>query len=305
MDMYEKRIRLRELLAETECTPLMGAYDLLSARLIEQTGFPVLYTGSLVTGASAFGLPDVGLVQLHDLLGLAREIAKETNIPIVCDADTGWYHAANIWRTVHEFEAAGASAIHIEDTVFGKHTTHKAVLLDREEMCERVRACCDARVDKNFMIVARTDALYLNDDMDDAVERINAYLAAGADAGFIVFKGSIKALKEFRARIKGPLITTSVDFQDSLAEETEAGANMSVYWPLSIFAAFKAVKHVCESFWRDKDATKLKEFCFDEGALNGLMPYEKFYENVKKYNVQDRFAKGGNADAPAQPGAGA
>ena len=127
MNMYEKRIKLRELLNAKDCTPLMGAYDVLSAKIIEQTGFPVVYTGSFVTGASRGALPDVGLVQLHDLLELAREIAKETNIPIVCDADTGWYHAANIWRTVHEFESAGASAIHIEDTVFGKHTTHKAV----------------------------------------------------------------------------------------------------------------------------------------------------------------------------------
>jgi 2-methylisocitrate lyase-like PEP mutase family enzyme len=132
MDMYQKRIRLRELMAEQECTPLMGAYDVLSAKIIEQTGFPVLYTGSFVTGASALGLPDVGLVQMHDLLHLAREIAKETRLPIVCDADTGWYHAGNIWRTVHEFEAAGASAIHIEDTVFGKHTNLGALLLDQD-----------------------------------------------------------------------------------------------------------------------------------------------------------------------------
>lgn len=296
MNMYEKRVRLRELLAEKECTPLMGAYDVLSAKLIERTGFPVLYTGSFVTGASAFGLPDVGLLQLNDLLHLAREIAKETSIPLVCDADTGWYHAANIWRTVHEFESAGASAIHIEDALFGKHTDLPPVLLDRDVMCERVRACCDARVDNNFMIIARTDALYLNDDMDDAVERINAYLDAGADAGFIVFKGSIRSLKDCRARIRGPLITTSVDFQDALAEETAAGANMSVYWPLTLFAAFKAVKQVCESFWRDKDATRLKEFCFDEGELNGVLPYERFVRNVEKYKVLRQFGP-----APATP----
>jgi 2-methylisocitrate lyase-like PEP mutase family enzyme len=291
MDMYEKRVRLRELLAAPECVPLMGAYDLLSAKIVEQTGFPVLYTGSLVTGASSFGLPDVGLVQLHDLLGLAREIAKETDIPIVCDADTGWYHAANIWRTVHEFEAAGVSGIHIEDQVFGKHTTHSAVLLDKDVMCTRIRACCDARRDKNMMIIARTDALYLNDDEADAIERANAYLQAGADAAFIVFKGSVKSLRSFRQKINGPLIITSVDFQDSVADETAAGANMSVYWPLTIFAAFRAVKHVCEAFWKDKDATKLKEYCFDEGALNTLMPYDRFYDNVKKYNVLETFQK--------------
>lgn len=289
MDMHEKRIRLKELMHEEACTPLLGAYDLLSARIIEQTGFPALYAGSFVTGASRFGLPDVGLVQLADLLGLAREIAKETTVPIVCDADTGFYHAANIWRTVHEFECAGASAIHIEDTVFGKHTTHKAVLLDTDVMCQRVRACRDARKDPNFLIIARTDAMYLNDDMEDAVRRINAYLAAGADAGFIVFKGSIGALREVRARIDGPLVTTSVEFRDSLDEETAAGANMSVYWPLTLFAAFKAVKHVCETFRDCRDATQLKEYCFDEGALNALLPYREYYERVERYRVQEQF----------------
>jgi 2-methylisocitrate lyase-like PEP mutase family enzyme len=298
MDMYEKRVRLRELLAAPECVPLMGVYDLLSAKIVERTGFPVLYTGSLVTGASGFGLPDVGLVQLHDLLGLAREIAKETDIPIVCDADTGWYHAANIWRTVHEFEAAGVSGIHIEDQVFGKHTTHSAVLLDRDVMCTRIRACCDARRDKNMMIIARTDALYLNDDEADAIERANAYLRTGADAAFIVFKGSVRSLRSFRQKINGPVIITSVDFQDSIADETAAGANMSVYWPLTIFAAFKAVKHVCEAFWKDKDATKLKEYCFDEGALNTLMPYDRFYDNVKKYNVLETFQKSAKESKP-------
>ena len=285
MNMYEKRLRLRELLNEPGCTPLMGAYDLLSARIIEQTGFPALYTGSFVTGASALGLPDVGLVQLHDLLGLSREIAKETNLPLVCDADTGWYHAANIWRTVHEFESAGASAIHIEDTVFGKHTDYPAVLLNPDVMCQRIKACVAARQDPNFLIIARTDAIYLQNNPDEAIARINAYLKAGADAGFIVFKGSVRALAEFRKRINGPLIVTSVDFQDSVADETAAGANMSVYWPLTLFAAFKAVKQVCEAFFHDQDATKLREFCFDEGLINKTISYERFKENVERYGA--------------------
>lgn len=291
MNMFEKRIRLKELMAEPACTPLMGAYDVLSAKIIEQTGFPALYCGSFVTSASALGLPDVGLVQLHDMLDIARQIAKETTLPLVCDADTGWFHAGNLWRTVHEFESAGVSAIHIEDTVFGKHTNLKAVLLDQDVMCDRIRACCDARKDRNFMIIARTDALYLNDDAEDAIRRTNAYLAAGADAGFNVFKGSIKPLKDFRARIGGPLVTTSVDFQDSLDEETAAGSSMAIYWPMTLFAAVKAVRHVCEAFHRERDARKLKEYCFDEGALNSLLPYDRYYENVAKYRVVEALTK--------------
>ena len=117
MDMYEKRVRLRELMAAPECVPVLGAYDLLSAKLIEATGFPVVYTGSFITGASQFFLADVGLVQLKDLLPLAYEIAKEVDLPLICDVDNGWFHSGNIWRTVHEFEAAGASGIQVEDGI--------------------------------------------------------------------------------------------------------------------------------------------------------------------------------------------
>lgn len=284
MDMHQKRVRLRELLNSPECVPVMGAYDVLSARIIEQTGFPVLYTGSFVTGACQ-GLPDVGLVTLKDLLPLAREIAKETSLPIICDADSGWYHAANIWRTVHEFESAGASAIHIEDTVFGKHTDHAPILLDKDAMCQRIRACVDARKDPNFLIIARTDAIYLKDNPEEAIERINAYLEAGADAGFMVFKGSVASLAEYRKRIKGPLIVTSVDFQDAIDAETAAGANMSIYWPLTIFAAFKAVKQVCEAFHQGRDASKLREYCFDEGLINKTISYDRFNQNIEKYGA--------------------
>lgn len=287
MNMYEKRVKLHALLNEPDCTPLMGAYDLLSAKIIERAGFPVLYTGSLVTGASAFGLPDVGLVQMHDLLGLGREIAKETAIPVVCDADSGWFHAGNIWRCVHEYESAGISGMHIEDQIFGKHTDRDPLLLPMDTMCTRIRACCDARKDPNFMIIARTDALYLRDDQEDAIARANAYLKAGADAVFVVFTGSIDRLRAFRARINGPLVVTSVDFKSSLDEETEAGANMSIYWPLAIFAAYKAVTEVCERFAKGRDASKLREYTFDEGALNTLMPYGKFEANIDRYGVRD------------------
>lgn len=292
MNMYEKRIRLHELMNEPECTPLMGAHDVLSAKMIESMGFPVVYTGSFITGAAQFGLADVGLVTLNDLLGLAREIAKETTIPLVCDCDTGWYHAANIWRTVHEFEAAGASAIQIEDTVIGKHVTSDPVELDTRVMYERVRAACDAREDKNFMILARTDHLWLTGDIDGTIDRVNAYLDAGADAGFITFPASVKGLKEWRHRIKGPLVTTPIKYEDSIAEETEAGANMSVYWPNTIYAEFKAVQSVLQKFHDTKDITKVaSEFAFDEGEFLKVMNMKRYYDNMEKYHVEDQYKK--------------
>lgn len=292
MNMYEKRIRLRELMAEKECTPLMGAYDVLSAKIIERTGFPVVYTGSFITGASQGFLADVGLVQLKDLLPLAYEIAKETNIPIVCDVDNGWYHAGNIWRTVHEFESAGVSGIQVEDGIIGKHVATKPISMSKEVMCDHIRAMCDAREDKNFVIIARTDALWLEGDIEETIERCNAYLDAGADAAFITFPGSIKSMKEWRHRIHGPIVTTAISYEDSLIEETEAGANMSVYWPNAIYAAFKAVKEVMERFYECKDMTQVtKDYAFNEKELIGYLPYKKYNDNMEKYNGLNQYLK--------------
>ena len=244
MDMHEKREKLQEYLREPGCTPIMCAYDVLSAKLIENAGFPIVYTGSFITGASQFGMADVGLVQLKDLLPLAREIAKEVDLPIIADVDNGWYHAGNIWRMIHEFEYAGISGIQVEDGIIGKHVGGEPIDMSKEVMCDHIRAMVDARTDKNFMIIARTDALWLKNDWEETIDRCNAYLEAGADACFITFAGSIKELKKYRDRINGPVVTTAIHFEDSIAEETVAGANMSCYWPTTLYAAFSAVSNL-------------------------------------------------------------
>lgn len=291
MNMHEKRIRLKELLHAPGCTPVMGAYDVLSAKLVEAAGFPVVYTGSLITAASQYFLADVGLVQIKDLLPLAYEISKEVDLPLIADVDTGWYHAGNIWRMVHEFEYAGVSGIQVEDGIIGKHVSSKPVELTKEVMCDHVRAMCDAREDKDFMIIARTDALWLRNDLEDAIDRCNAYLDAGADACFITFAGSIKDLKNWRHRIHGPLITTPAEvYEDSIAEETEAGADMSIYWLNVIYAAFSAVKNSLEQFQQTQDITKI-DLKLHAEELQNFLPYGKYYENMEKYNGADQYLK--------------
>lgn len=290
MNAHEKRVRLHELMNEPGCTPIMCAYDVLSAMLIERAGFPIVYTGSFITGASAYGVADVGLVQMKDLLPLAYEIAKEIDLPIICDVDNGWYHAGNIWRMIHEFEAAGVSGIQVEDGIIGKHVTSEPIEMSIDVMCDHIRAMCDAREDKDFMIIARTDALWLRNDVEDTVARCNAYLDAGADAAFITFPGSIKGLKEFRDRIHGPVVTTPIVFEDSIAAETEAGANMSCYWPITLYAAFNAVKKTLATFKETQDVTKV-EALFDENELLAFLPYQKYYDNMKKYNGANQYLK--------------
>ena len=288
MDMHEKRVKLQEYLRAPGCTPIMCAYDVLSAKLIERAGFPIVYTGSFITGASQLGMADVGLVQLKDLLPLAREIAKEIDLPIIADVDNGWYHAGNIWRMIHEFEYAGISGIQVEDAILGKHVGGDPIDMPKEVMCDHVRAMAAARTDKDFMIIARTDALWLKNDWEETIDRCNAYLAAGADACFITFPGTIKELKKYRDRIHGPVVTTAIHFEDSIAEETEAGANMSCYWPTTLYAAFSAVRATLQKFKETQDITKI-DYDFEEHEIMDLLPYDRYYHDMEAFHGADQY----------------
>ncbi len=292
LNMYEKRIKLRELLAEKECTPIVGVYDVLSAKIVENTGFPVLYTGSMVSGATQRGLCDVNLVNIHDLLDITREICKRTNVPIIADADDGFYHSANIWRTVNEFEHAGVSGIHIEDNLFGKHSKCEKLLLDVDVMADQVRAAVEAKMDPNFMIIARTDAYLALGDLDDAIMRLNAYLDAGADAVYLTIRDSVNDVLKAREQIKGTLLVGSINYPDSRAVENASGMNGSIYWPQALQSAYSAVKDMATTFMQTQDITKIKDsYKLGDDTVEDLISSKKFEDDVEKYNTIKRFKK--------------
>lgn len=293
MNMYEKRVRLKELIAQHNAVPMVAAFDVISAKLIEKTGFPIVYTGSYVTSATQFGISDTGLITLNEMLELSRRIANETNIPIVVDCDTGWYHAANIWRTVHEFESAGISGIHIEDGIIGKHTGFPGLNLETEVMCDRIRACCDARKDKNFVIIARTNTAIHGGGFEEAVARCNAYLEAGADAVFLDHVSPHAVFKKYRPLINGPVVICNGE--EPMSAEKDCGADLVVYWGVTIYAAFHAMKKCLEILRDTQDCTQLGEYRFNEKEINTVLPFGLFTENVHKYNLKDdiykRYAK--------------
>jgi 2-methylisocitrate lyase-like PEP mutase family enzyme len=211
----------------------------------------------------------------------AKNVAANIDIPLITDAENGFYHAANIWRTVKEFEAAGVCAIHIEDHEFGKHTHLKPVLLEPEQMVKKIKAALDARTDKDFMIFARTDAAWAFKDMEEAVRRANIYLGAGADAAFLAV-ASTSLTPELRARINGPVVITNAG-DNSLELESKAGVNISLYWPMLLYAAFVACKETCELFKETRDYTKLGKYQFNELEFNKYIPFKEFLERADKY----------------------
>jgi 2,3-dimethylmalate lyase len=183
--MTETTRRLRTLLNGSEMVVAPFVYDALQAKIAERTGFNAVYMTGFGT-AAARGFPDLGLLTMSEMVQNVRTIAHAVKIPLICDADTGYGNPLNVWRTVREYEDAGAAALHIEDQVFPKKCGFLSgkQVIPMEEMVPKVRAACDARRDPNFVIIARTDALAVN-GWDDVVRRCRAYREAGADLVFV------------------------------------------------------------------------------------------------------------------------
>lgn len=193
--MAEMAARLREMISGPEMEVAPFVYDCLQAKIAERTGFKAVYMTGFGT-AAARGFPDLGLLTMTEMVQNARAIAHAVNVPVICDADTGYGNPLNVWRTVREYEEAGAAALHIEDQVWPKKCGFLAgkQVIPMEEMEPKVRAACDARRDPNFVIIARTDALAVN-GWDDVVRRCRAYRECGAD---LVFVDGIRTLDDLR-----------------------------------------------------------------------------------------------------------
>ena len=177
---------LRKLIAGRETIVAPGAYDALTARIIEQAGFPAVYMTGFGATASLLGRPDVGLLTMSEMVDNARRMARAIDVPLIADADTGYGNPLNVIRTVQEYERAGVSAIHIEDQVTPKkcgHMENKQVVA-AAEMVEKVHAAVEARTSPDFLIVARTDARAV-EGLDSALRRARMYREAGADVLFV------------------------------------------------------------------------------------------------------------------------
>src|SRR5579872_382259 len=199
--MNEHRSRLRDLLASPQMIVAPFVFDCLQGKLAAAAGFDAIYMTGFGT-AAARGYPDLGLLTMSEMVANARAIANSVNVPVICDADTGYGNPLNVWRTVREYEDAGASAVHIEDQVFPKRCGFLAgkQVIAMDEMIPKVRAACDARRDPNFVIIARTDALAVN-GWEDVVRRARAYRAVGADLIFVDGIRTVEDLKRYVAEL--------------------------------------------------------------------------------------------------------
>lgn len=206
----------RSLIERDGILPAMGGYDALSATLIEQAGGEVVYMSGSSVSTSVHGNPDVGLTTMTEMVDRARQMASAVDIPVFCDADTGYGNPINVMRTIQEYERADVAGVHLEDQSFPKKCGHfddKSVI-PTEEMVQKIRAAVDARENDDFVIIARTDARAVT-GLDDAVERLYRYHDAGAD---VLFFEAPKSAEE--------LVAVAEEFGDDaplLANMTEGG----------------------------------------------------------------------------------
>ncbi len=225
--------RLRELIRDG-CVAMPGVFNASMGRMVERAGFDAVYiSGAGLCNATA-GVPDIGLLTLTEVAQLAGYVARAVKIPCIVDADTGFGGAGNAARTIEEFERAGLAGCHIEDQEFPKRCGHLAgkTLVTIEDMNEKIAAAAGARRDKDFLLIARTDARAV-ESFDQAVERARAYLAAGADAIFPEALQTREEFRDFAQAVGAPLLANMTEFGKSpllqLEELAQLGYRMVIY----------------------------------------------------------------------------
>ena len=277
------RARLRELLAAGPPLVAPGAYDALSARLVEQAGFDAVYMTGFGTTASLIGRPDVGLLGGSEMVDNARRLAAAVDVPVIADADTGYGNALNVVRTVQLYEQAGVAGIQLEDQVMPKKCGHMSgkALIGADEMAGKVRAAVAARRDPDLVVIARTDAVAVS-GVDDALDRARAYADAGADLLFVEAPTSAADIERVAQELAGvaPLVLNWAEGGRtpplSLQQMAELGFALVIYPIGTLLAATAGMRSLLATLRRD-----------GVPSLAGLPSFEEFTDLIGLPEVQD------------------
>ena len=267
--------RFRAALAAEKPLQVAGTINAYVARLAEAAGFRAVYLSGGGVAANSLGLPDLGISTMEDVLTDVRRITAATDLPLLVDIDTGWGSAFNIARTVRQMIRAGAAAVHIEDQVGAKRCGHRQgkELVPTEEMVDRIKAAVDARTDLEFVIMARTDAI-AGEGLQRAIERAQAYVAAGADMIFAEAVTELPMCTAFRKAVGVPILANITEFgQTPLFTRDElAGAGVDII--LYCCAAYRAMNAA---------ALKVYETIRAEGTQKSVLPIMQSRADLYKF----------------------
>lgn len=280
-----------EALKNEKPLSVAGAINPYSALLAKKSGVKALYISGAGVANASFGLPDLALTSLDNVLEDLRRIRGISNLPILVDCDTGWGSALNISKTTREMISAGASGIHIEDQVSEKRCGHRPnkEIVSTEEMCDRMKAARDAMSNDEFMLMARTDA-FANEGLDGAIERAQKYVEAGANALFPEAITSLEDYKTLSDTVSVPILANITEFgmtplfkKDDLKK---AGISIILH-PLSAFRAMsKAALEVYSTISKDGSVEKILEKMQSRDELYEILDYHTYEKKI-----DDLFSK--------------
>jgi len=278
-------LKFRKALKENSPLIIPGAINAYSAILAEKSGHQALYLSGGGVAAASYGIPDLGITSLEDVLIDVKRITNASSLPLLVDIDTGWGGAFNISRTIKEMIQAGAAAVHIEDQVSQKRCGHRPnkSLVSSAEMEDRIKAAVDGRTDEAFFIMARTDS-FANEGMSGAIERAQSYIENGADGIFLEAVSSLDDYKTLKESISAPVLANITEFGKTPLftknELSSVGVDMMLF-PLS---AFRAMSQIAEKVYISlaKDGTQ-------DSLLDIMQTREELYERLNYHEYENKL----------------
>ncbi|MEE2881165.1 MAG: isocitrate lyase/PEP mutase family protein [Chloroflexota bacterium] len=280
---------LRELIAQPGIIVAPGAYDCLTAKIIQQSGFPAVYMTGAGTSVARYGFPDLALTSMTEMIANASDITASVEIPVIADADTGYGGLLNVGRTVRKYEQSGVAAIHIEDQEFPKRCGHldDKRVIPAKDMVPKIKEAVESRTDKDFLIIVRTDALAVT-GWDDTMDRCNRYIDAGADVLFVEALRSPEEAQQAVESLSVPLLYNFVETGKSpllSAGELEELGFKIVIFPASNLLLVTAMIQKLMGELREKGTTlgmmdqmvSLQE-CFELVGLSQMLSVDAKYQ---------------------------
>lgn len=280
---------LRRLFESRKTVHIPCAYDGLSARIAEQSGFPAVALSGNAVSASLLGVPDIGVLGMAENVEHAGRVARSLNVPLLCDADTGYGGVLNVVRTVREFEAAGVAGIHIEDQVTPKRCgllPQGIPVLTCDEQTRRIRAAVEARRSPDFVIIARTDAKSMH-GLEDAAARARAYIEAGADAALVMGADTPQELRFVAGIVRAPLVTViqetppTTELTDAVLNEV--GCAFALHAGVVRYAVVKALRGALGALARDGNTTAVRGMMASFEEYNAVLGLDEWLRLEQRY----------------------
>lgn len=279
--------KFRQALAEESPLQIVGTINAYQALQATRVGYKAIYLSGGGIANASYGLPDLGMTMIEDVCIDIRRVTSICDTPVIVDADTGWGHAFNVARTVKEFIRSGAAGLHIEDQVAAKRCGHRPgkELVSTEEMCDRVRAAVDAKMqlDPDFYIIARTDA-HASEGQESAVARAKAYVEAGADAIFAEAVHTLKEYKEFCDQMTVPVLANITEFGATPYFTTEELGSVGIEMVLYPLSAFRAMNKAALNVYQD-----LREKGTQEGTIDTMQTRMELYDMLGYHEYEDKM----------------